>query len=367
MKSHRRLSRAIGIALFALALCSLCMGAELHAQSNDMLRRQLVERDSMIADLVRRVEALEAKLSQDIAADRTIKRPGPPPAPPESASATEEDAVRALERALVREGGLVLAPGGFEIEPRYVYSYRGTDALQLLTVDGQQAIAQQDIKRDMSDFSLGMRLGLPWTSQLDFRLPYILEWEDTATASIERTERKRSGWGDLELGLTKQLIRERGWAPDLLTAVNWKSKTGKTGIGTGFHGIEAGLTAVKRRDPLAFFGTVSHNWSLSGRQAGSDVDLGDTIGVRFGTILAASPDTSLRLAFQMNRSGRAEVDGRKVPGSDTVVGLFEVGLAAVALPRTLFDVAVGIGLTSDSPDLRVSVSLPMLLYHPASW
>ena len=83
---------------------------------------------------------------------------------------------------------------------------------------------------------------------------------------------------------------------------------------SGFHGFQAGFTAVKRRDPLASFGSFSHSWSLSGKQAGRYVDLGNTIDFKLGTLLATSPDTSLRFAFEISRTGEAELSGRKLAG-----------------------------------------------------
>jgi hypothetical protein len=329
-----------------------------HAQSIEELQQQIGKRDAIILDLLERVEALEARLPQAVAADQRVKQTGQPTGRSDDAPPGDEETSRALERTLVREGGLVLPPGSIEIEPRYTYTYRSSDALGLVNVNGAEIVAQQDVKHDTSDVSLNLRMGLPWTSQLDFRLPYTFDWQETVTAASERRRRRRSGWGDIELGLTKQLIQERGWIPDVLTAVNWKTKTGDSDIGTGFHEIQGALTAVKRRDPLAFFGTISHAWSLSR----NDVDLGNTVGLRFGTILATSPDTSLRFSLEMNRSARTKIDSSKIPGSDTVDSLFEFGLATIVFPRTLLDLTAGIGLTSDSPDFRLGVSLPFTLY-----
>jgi hypothetical protein len=327
-----------------------------HAQSIEELQQQIGKRDAIILDLLERVEALEARLPQAVAADQRVKETGQPTGRSDDAPPGDEETSRALERTLVREGGLVLSPGSIEVEPRYTYTYRSSDALRLVNVNGEEVVAQQDFKHDTSDVSLNLRMGLPWTSQLDVRLPYIFDWQETVTAASER--RRRSGWGDIELGLTKQLIQERGWIPDVLTAVNWKSKTGESDIGTGFHEIQGALTAVKRRDPLAFFGTISHAWSFSR----NDVDLGNTVGLRFGTILATSPDTSLRFTLEMNRSARTKIDNSKISGSDTVDSLFEFGLATIVFPRTLLDLTAGIGLTSDSPDFRLGVSLPFTLY-----
>jgi hypothetical protein len=353
------------IMLFGVTVhCLIASKNESHAQSVEELQQQIARRDAIILDLVERVEALEGRLPRGGAADQRSKETGQPTVPDDVSRPSDEETSRALERTLVREGGLVLPTASIEIEPRYFYTYRGSDALQIVTLNGQQVVARQDVQRDRSDSSLNLRIGLPWTSQIDFRVPFILDWQDTATAASERSKRKRSGLGDIELGWTKQLISERGWLPDLLTLLNWKSKTGEANIGSGFHGIEGGLTAVKRRDPLAFFGTVSHNWSLSGKQAGNDVDLGNTVGLRLGTILATSPDTSLRFALEMNRSARAEINSQKIPGSDSVIGLFEFGLATIVFPRTLLDFTVGMGLTSDSPDFTLGVSLPISCMNP---
>jgi hypothetical protein len=207
---------------------------------------------------------------------------------------------------------------------------------------------------------MDFRLGLPWSSQLDLAVPYSFIQEERTTGGSSK--RRHSGLGDLQLGLTKQLLSERGWSPDLLTTINWKSKTGGSDIGSGFHAVQAGLTAVKRRDPLAFFGSVANSWNLSERQGGNDVDEGNAVGVRLGTLLATSPDTSLRLAFEVSRSGRDELNGQKISGSNQTAALFEFGGATIILPRTLLDVRAGIGLTSDSPDFRFGVSLPVRLY-----
>jgi len=327
-----------------------------HAASADDLQRQIAERDSIIVDLARRIEILEQRLPKPNPGGPTVKQQ--PPEPKDSSAATDDEASRALERTLVREGGLVLPEWSMEIEPRYIYRYRGSDSLQLATSNGQQVIAQQDIKRDISELSLALRAGLPWTSQFDFRLPYIFDQQEIATAGSGTQKHHRSGLGDIELGLTKQLVQERGWMPDLLTALNWRSKTGGTETGSGFHGIQTGLTAVKRLDPLALFGTVAYTWNLSDKQAGNDVDPGNTVLLRLGNILATSPETSLRAVLEVNRSGKTELNKRKLPGSNPVVAIFEFGLATIVLPRTLLDIRAGIGLTSEAPDFRLDLALP---------
>jgi hypothetical protein len=63
-------------------------------------------------------------------------------------------------------------------------------------------------------------------------------------------------------------------------------------------------------------GSVAHSWSLSGTESGNDVDPGNTVGVRLGTLLATSPNMSLRFALEVSRSDRNELEGLKIPGSN---------------------------------------------------
>jgi hypothetical protein len=341
--------------------------ADSQPPSVEELQQKIEARDAAISYLMRRVETLERKLAGSSTADQTEKttvQSAQPPAnaaPAEATAPAEEEISRALERTLVREGALVLPRGSIELEPRFTYTYRGLDRVQIITSNGQQVVAEQDTKRDLMDFSFAFRLGLPWYSQLDVRIPYVLDQEETATARRFEREREESGLGDVEVGLIKQLFWERGWRPDLLTFVNWKSKTGGSSIGSGFHSIQGGLTAVKRRDPLAFFGTLSYTGNLSDSLRGNRIDPGDAVGFRFGTVFATSPDTSLRFGFEFSRAGKLESRGEKIPGSNSSLGLFELGLATIVYPRTLFDFRAAIGLTSDSPDFRLGVSLPFRL------
>jgi hypothetical protein len=354
------------LVIFGVALIHApAVAADSQASSVEELQQRIEERDAAIADLLRRVQTLERKLAGSSTPDQTekpaVQAAPAPTAPADPTAPAEEEISRALERTLVREGALVLPRGSIELEPRFTYTYRGLDRVQIITSNGQQVVAEQDTKRDLMDFSFAFRLGLPWYSQLDVRIPYVLDQEETATARRFEREREESGLGDVEVGLIKQLFWERGWRPDLLTFVNWKSKTGGSSIGSGFHSIQGGLTAVKRRDPLAFFGTLSYTGNLSDSLRGNRIDPGDAVGFRFGTVFATSPDTSLRFGFEFSRAGKLESRGEKIPGSNSSLGLFELGLATIVYPRTLFDFRAAIGLTSDSPDFRLGVSLPFRL------
>jgi hypothetical protein len=89
------------------------------------------------------------------------------------------------------------------------------------------------------------------------------------------------------------------------------------------------------------------------------VQPGDAVGLKVGSILAASPDTSLRAAFDFTRSGRARVAGSSVAGTDATFGVLELGLATLLTASALLDVELGIGVTPDAPDFRIRLALPI--------
>lgn len=343
-----------------LGLLALALSVPVHAQPDT--------RDELIEDLRRRIDALEHRLKEpppEPAKPPEPKPAAPPPTkPPAEESAEKDESSRALERALVREGGLVLPRGSVEVEPRLQYTYRGSEGLGIVTLNGAPQVTEQDVKRNEVEASIGIRVGLPFVAQAEVRLPFNWLHQNRAVGGGQAESERTSGVGDIELGLSKQLLTEAAARPSLLASVNWRIPTGRHKLGRlspggGFHQLQGALTAVKRQDPLVFFGTFSYTAALERSREGVDVDPGDAVGVKAGVLLAASPETSLRGNFEVSRVSRTRIGGTSVAGSDATVGVLELGLASLLTSSTLFDVLLGIGITPDAPDLRLRISLPI--------
>jgi hypothetical protein len=346
---------------FTLAVLAFAVAADAGAQADS--------RDVIIEQLQRRIELLERRLEEKPAppvapTPPSVAKPAPPPPKPTASeqAGAEDEGGRALERTLVREGGLVLPPGGREVEPRLQYSYRSFQGLRIVTVGGVVQVAERDEKRDELEASLGVRYGLPNGLQAEARIPYLAISEDLTTGT-DSERRSTSGPGDLELGLTKQLSRERAARPSLLASLLWRVPTGRHNLGQpspggGFHHLQAGVTAVKRQDPLVFFGTLSYTAVLERSREGAEVDPGDVVGMRFGGLLAASPETSLRAGFELSRARRTKVNDASLAGSESTIGMLQIGIATLLSSKTLFDLQLDVGLTNDAPDFRLRISLP---------
>jgi hypothetical protein len=78
----------------------------------------------------------------------------------------------------------------------------------------------------------------------------------------------------------------------------------------------------------------------------------------------ASPNTSLSLVLNQSFIDEFKVDGQSVDGSDQVQSVLTFGASAILGRNVLLDGAVGVGLTDDSPDYSVSISLPIRFSTP---
>jgi hypothetical protein len=391
------------------------------------LRDALEQRDAVIDNLLRRVEQLERKVAlSSVELDRVVaggtgatgavgaaslppavaqgitvaqvpssepapqptepakSAPAPPPASqnqggeganeatkPGQFEVVEEEIDRALERTLVQTGVLLLPFGQAEVEPFFSYTRDEGEVPVLFADGGRIGTGNQQVRRNEFVSGQTLRVGLPFDSQVELDLPYRYVQQSVVTpvgfGQRENEDRSGHGLGDLRVGLAKTLVRENGgWWPDLVARVTWDADTGDTTdndvvLGGGFNELSGSLSAIKRQDPLAFVGAVSYEKSFEN----NNVEPGDELGFNIGTVLAASPSTSLRLALGQRFINNTKVDGEGVDGSDGVAGTATFGASVILGRGVLLDVAADIGLTDDAPDYAARASLPIRFNLPA--
>ena len=227
----------------------------------------------------------------------------------------EDDVDRALERTLVQAGALLLPFGKVEVEPAFRYTRREGDVPVFVNSGGTTFIGEDEVQRNEFEAALGLRVGLPFDTQLELDLPYQLVDQSTVTriggSESGNTDDTGHGIGDLGVSVAKTLVRERGWVPDLIGRVRWDTATGKTddndiALGGGFHEVGGSITATKRQDPLVFIGRVGYEHTFEN----DDIQPGDQFDFTLGVVLAASPETSLRLLFTQQYVDDLEIGGQ---------------------------------------------------------
>jgi len=350
MKSFLRLAATLAV----LGISSAALAQAVPPASTNI--------DQQIQELRQRLDAME-RLQRDQARQPQAPVQNTQGRAPASETASDETVERALERSLIEQGGQLLAPYSVDVVPLFELSHSGTSQLGLLGATAVPVTTRQDIL----ETGVVARMGLPWASQLNVHLPFITAWSDT-TVLGRTSNRTDTGIGDIDLGISKQLLFEKGAVPDLIASVDWKTTTGSTafvsqgrigGTGSGFDAISGSVTAAKRQDPLVFVGSLSYTHEFDANHAGISFSPGDEFEQRLGTILAASPDTSLRFFFDNTFIERQSIGGARVAGSDQTIAFLEIGASSVISASTLLDFEVDIGMTHESPGFRAILSAPI--------
>lgn len=340
------------------------------------LERQLAERDAIIANLVSRVEQLERVMAMSAPQARVVTaaipgsipagaNPGAVPTSPDGVPASiNAEADRALERTLVQTGALLLPVGAFEIAPQFGFARQVNTAPTFITENDSTFVGTLERRHSLYIAGLSLRAGLPLDSQVEVSVPYQVVNQSLVTkvgfGAIGRTSSSGSGFGDVTVALAHTILHENGWLPDLVGRLRWNTGSGRMEddgvmLGGGFASLGGSLSAIKRQDPLVFLGRFSYDSFFSEKM----IDPGDVIGVSLGALLAASPETSLRFTFDQQFISNVSFDGVRIDGSRRTLGFLTAGASSLLRRGVLLDVAASFGLTEDSPDYALVVSLPI--------
>ena len=149
--------------------------------------------------------------------------------------------------------------------------------------------------------------------------------------------------------------------------------------GSGFASVQPGVTWLYASDPVVFFGSLSylHNFArkdvsrttLTGAPEGfpqttteylGEVDAGDIIGFNVGVGLALNERAAISIGYDHNIVQRSRQNGVDLPGSVRVVlGTLMLGGTYRISERTSLNIALGAGMTRDTPDVTLVARLPI--------
>jgi hypothetical protein len=279
----------------------------------------------------------------------------------------------AFERTLIDRGGLLLPAGTYDIEPSLTYVHSSwenivVDGFTILPVLVIGDIESERVNRDLSLFNLTARIGLPWNTQAEIRVPYGRQNLRSYSADGQELGYSDSGLGDIELAFSTQLYQSSGKLPDLMTSLRWKSDSGDSPfgategdvfVGSGYRSTNLLFTAVKVVDPVVYFAGLDYTYNGSTTQSIGNLDPGDSWGFNFGMALALNLNNSLSFAYDQQFTGKSELDGKPIPGSYATTGVFSIGTTFSFTDNLTVDFSLGIGVTEDSPDLLFSTSVPL--------
>jgi uncharacterized coiled-coil protein SlyX len=310
---------------------------------------------------------------------------------------------------IFEQPGVLTQPNHYVLEPSVQYGYSSSNRVALVGYTIIPAlliglIDVREIKRNTLTAALSARFGITNRLELEVRAPYVYRTD----ASVSRELFVGSSadavfstngmhMGDVELGARYQLNDGGIDKAFYIGSLRLKSRTGKdpfevvtdcsprcvgtnvtgTGLpldlptGSGFYSAQVGLTVLYPSDPAVFFGGVTYthtfprdNVSRVVRDGGSEflgtVAPGDTVGFNFGMGLALNEKASFSVGYDHSSVGRTRLNGEVTAGSvRTQLATLLLGYSYRLSKKTTLNVSVGAGLTRDTPDVSLTVRLPM--------
>ena len=264
----------------------------------------------------------------------------------------EDAAERALERSLVLLDALLLDPGKVDVGLDVSYGVDSQSEPVLVVVTDDESgttsdtvgVEEDTIRR--TGVVLDLRFGLPRDSQINFSAPFTNSEIDSnlrlAGSSVESESESTNESGPFSIGLVKTLFKEKGRIPDLIGSATY-SDGGDIQEASSFT---LGLTATKRQDPLIF--TAGASFSRSEEVAG--IRAGDLTNLSIGTVLAASPFTSLLFSVDQLFIGEATIDESNIDGSSFEAASATIGASSVVGRNLFFQGTVEFGLSDLAQD-----------------
>ena len=328
---------------------------------------------------------------------------------PQPVGQAPESEARPPEIAQIFDQPGVLTPAGrFVLEPSLQYGYSASDRVALVgyTIIPALLIGLIDVrqvKTTTATATLTARYGLRKRLELEAKLPYLYVNGDTVSreiftgAAVDNVFNARgNGLGDVEVTARYQINQGGADKPYYVGWLRYKSRTGKdlfevvtdcvtrcignttgTGLpielptGSGFQSLQPGITWLFPSDPVVFFGSLSylHNFKRSNvsrtvidgqRELLGDIEAGDIIGFNLGMGLALNEKAAISIGYDQSMIGKTKQNGKEVAGAVRVtLGTRLLGGTYRFSDRVSLNVALGAGVTEDTPDVTFTARLPV--------
>lgn len=304
--------------------------------------------------------------------------------------------------------GVLTPPGSFILEPSLQYGYSANDRVALVgyTIIPALLIGLIDVrqvKTTTATATLTGRYGLSNRFEIEAKVPYVYVNGDTVSREIftgsavdNVFNASGNGLGDVELTARYQINQGGPDKPFYVGWLRYKSRTGKdlfevvtdcvtrcignttgTGLplelptGSGFESLQPGITWLYPSDPVVFFGSFSylHNFERSNvsrtvidgqREFLGDIQAGDIFGFNLGLGLALNEKAAISLGYDQSIVGKTQQNGKDVAGAVRMtLGTLLLGGTYRFNDRASLNVALGVGVTNDTPDLSFTARVPV--------
>lgn len=388
----------------------------------DVLRAQIVEQTRHLDAIKRQVAEADAKLleiqkvlgTEALGAQRAT---GVSPVPDAQADALAQATPAAQSTPvgqaptrgpvqqvaqIFEQSGILTPRGKYTLEPGLQYGYSSSNRISLVGYTIIPAlliglIDVREVKRNTVTATLTGRYGITNRFEIEAKIPYVYRSDSVISRPLNIGEGRDQlfsssgkGLGDVEFTGRYQLNDGGADSPYYIGTLRVKSRTGKDPFevltdtvegtsnelqkelptGSGFLTVQPGLTVLYPADPAVFFGSVSYQYNFkrsnvtlnttNGPVQLGEIAPGGVLGFNFGMGLAINDRSSFSIGYDHSSVGRTKINGTNAVNSvRTQLGTLLVGYSQRLSKSTSLNVSVGVGVTRDTPDVQLSVRLPM--------
>ena len=374
----------------------ISMQREMIQQQNATIARQQEAIDILLRRTSGDVDLAQMRgAGMEQAAPPPMAAAGPLPDAPVGEAPPPEPAVEAMVAA-VPEGQGVLTPNGrLTLDTSFEYTnssanrlvFRGFELIPGLQVG---LIEASDVDRDALVGTVSLRYGITDRLEIEGRMPVMYRHDRIKVTQLRdegivRTLKlEESDIGDAEIALRYQVNAPTEQNRMIgIASLRVKSTTGKspfdvgfdsfgvaTGLptGSGFWGIQPGLSFLLPSDPVVIYGGMSFLYHLPknvDRMVGDvlvgRVDPGDAASANIGFGFALNPRFSFSLGYNHTYIFPTEqiIGGTKQRSTHLQSGAFAFGMSYRLDERQSINFGLQLGATADAPGLSVVLRLPI--------
>ena len=298
---------------------------------------------------------------------------------------------------IFQDPGVLTPAGKLVLEPslQYLQASNNRVAIVGFAIIPAITIGLIDVRQVSRNTFIGAltgRYGLTNRFELEAKVPYVYATSETltrplATPSVTDSffDARGSGIGDVELAARYQLNEFRGDNAVYVGSLRAILPTGKgpfdvnfepiTGLqselatGSGFFGLQAGVTSLVPSDPAVFFGGLTYQYNFP-RDVGNGfgtITPGNIASFNLGMGLALNDRASFSVGFQFSNVSKSSQEGADsgaktlAPSSSIQLGTARLGVSYRVNNTTNLNFTLGIGVTRQTPDLELTVRVPFTL------
>jgi hypothetical protein len=329
-------------------------------------------------------------------AGETQSKETAPPKPAAAATERERRPQPLDEVSTIFEQKGVLTPkGSVTFEPSVQFTHLSTNRVALLgyTIVPSITIGLitiQDVDDDALVAAMAFRYGITNRLELEFKVPYVYRSNSAASNPLNAGTVNTSlfnangyGFGDVETTLRYQINQPVGPGGIYIGSMRFKFRNGEDPfqvpynpvaegvagaglptelpVGSGFYALQPAITLIYPSDPAVLFGTLNYQWNIQRNVSGvGEVDPADALGINFGMGIGLNENLSFSLGYEHTILGKSTLDGERLGNSKTTqVGTLILGTSFRISNRTNANLSLGIGATDTSPDMQLTVKVPM--------